>query len=197
MSSTVPAAGGQETRRARSLRIRRLRPSDRPKYERAVAALSPRSRYLRFGAPLHRMSPRHLEEMMAQDGDRHVAYVALTPDEAAVVGVARYVRSAEDSPSGEVAIAVADDWQGQGVGRRLLERVVEHARLAGLDSLSALILSENRAAAGLARATGFSVTGRAGTYTEHELRLSSLPRTRRRGENSRTRMSSAARTHAA
>jgi hypothetical protein len=41
-------------------------------------------------------------------------------------------------------------------------------------SLTATALRENRAAAALARAAGFSVIARAGTQTEYELRLSAL-----------------------
>ena len=157
----------------RSVRIRPLRLTDRTKYEEAVAGLSARSRYLRFAAPLPRMSEHLLDQMMQIDGNRHVAYTALTQDETTIVGVARYIRSSEDPHSAEVAFAVADDWQGHGLGRQLFGRVVEHAWLADLHSLTATTLSENRLAARLLRAVGFSVVRRAGMYTEYEMRLNS------------------------
>ncbi len=159
-----------------SVRIRPLRRADRAIYEQAVAGLSPRSRYLRFAAPIPKMSERLLDQMMQVDDHRHVVYAALTSDESTIVGVVRYVRTADNPQSAEVAIAVADDWQGRGLGRELLGWVVEHARLADLDSLIATTLSENRAAAGLAGATGFSVAERVGIYTEYEMRLNSVAR---------------------
>src|SRR6478672_12663175 len=121
----------------RSVRVRELRRSDRELYRAAVAGLSPRSRYLRFAAPMPRISERLLEQMMDLDGDRHVAYAALTPDETAVVGVARFVRTADDPQVAEVAIAIADEWQGRGMGSLLVAALVDRARESGLRSLTA------------------------------------------------------------
>ena len=118
------------------------------------------------------MSEDLLDQMMQFDGNRHVVYAALTLDETTVVGVARYIRTTDDPQSAEVAFAVADDWQGHGLGWGLLGRVVERARLAGLDSLIATILGENRVAARLARAAGFAVVRRAEIISEYEIRLS-------------------------
>src|SRR5262249_4548386 len=89
--------------------VRPLRPSDRAIYERAVMDLSPQSRYLRFFAPIPRLSKRLLDQMTQTDGHRHVAYVALTRDETDAVGVVRYVRTTDASQAAEIAIAVADD----------------------------------------------------------------------------------------
>ena len=155
----------------RSVRIRPLRAADRATYERAVYSLSPRSRYLRFFAPIEKMSKRMLDLMTQVDGHRHVAWLALTPDESTGVGVVRYVRAADDDQSAEVAIAVADDWQGGGLGGELLRQTVDHARLAGLDLLTATTLRENSAAAGVLQATGFAATRGSGIYRELEIRL--------------------------
>ena len=109
--------------------------------------------------------------MTQTDGHRHVAYVALTPDETTAVGVVRYVQAADDPRAGEVAIAVADEWQGRGLGIQLLGRTVEHARLTGLESLAATTLAENPGAARLLQAAGFSAVGAGGAYREHRLQL--------------------------
>jgi RimJ/RimL family protein N-acetyltransferase len=154
----------------RTICVRRLRTSDRTKYESAVAGLSARARYLRFAAPITSISGPLLDQMMCVDDARHVAYAALTPDETRIVGVARFVVG--DSPGvAEVAIAIADDLQGHGLGFELLEWVLEHARAAGLERLVATSLSEDRRAGRLARAIGFSVAGRAGIYTEYDMPL--------------------------
>jgi acetyltransferase len=155
----------------RTVCVRPLRPTDRATYERAVIDLSPRSRYLRFFAPLAKPSERLLDQMTQTDGHRHVAYVALTPDGTTAVAVVRYVRSADEPQAGEVAIAVADDWQGHGLGVQLLRHTVEHARLAGLQRLAATTLRENAGGARLLRAVGFSVVGGSGPYREHHMRL--------------------------
>jgi acetyltransferase len=155
----------------RTVRVRPLRPTDRATYEAAVVDLSPRSRYLRFFAPITRPSQRLLDQMTQTDGRRHVAYVALTPDETKAVGVVRYVRAADEALTGEVAIAVADDWQGHRLGVQLLRLTVEHARLAGLDSLAATTMRENAGGARLMQAAGFSVVEGRGSYREHLVRL--------------------------
>ncbi|HTQ68068.1 MAG TPA: GNAT family N-acetyltransferase [Solirubrobacteraceae bacterium] len=155
----------------RIVRVRPLRATDRTIYERAVMDLSPRSRYLRFFAPIPRLSKQLLDQMTHTDGHQHVAYVALTPDEATAVGVVRYIRDAQGPQTGEVAIAVADDWQRGGLGSELLRHTVSHARLAGLESLAATTLRENSGAARLLQAVGFSALGASGPYLEHRLRL--------------------------
>jgi GNAT superfamily N-acetyltransferase len=143
---------------------------DRATYKAAVYSLSPRSRYLRFFTPMEKMSERMLDQMTQVDGRRHVAWLALTPDEGSGVAVVRYVRAADDDQSAEVAIAVADDWQRGGLGGELLRQTVDDARLAGLDLLTATTLRENSAAAGLLLATGFAATRGSGIYRELEIR---------------------------
>lgn len=166
--------GGARTLRAvdgRRFAVRRMRPDDRAMYEAAVAGLSERSRYLHFGAPVPKLSERMLEQLTDLDGERHVAYVAVTPDRAAIVGVARYVRLDRDPASAEVAIAITDEWQRVGVGPLLLNRLIAHARRAGVGTLLAVRLGENRAAASLARGAGFSSAAPTGIYVDHRLSI--------------------------
>lgn len=158
---------------ARLVRVRPLRPSDRAIYERAVLDLSPRSRYLRFLAPIHKPSERLLDQMTHTDGRRHVAYLALTPDETTGVGVVRYVRGEDDPLRAEIAIAVADEWQGHGLGAELVRRTAAHARAAGVQTLHATTLRENAGSLRLLAATGFSPLGADGIYSAHEARLTS------------------------
>jgi acetyltransferase len=156
------------------VRVRPMRTDDREMYARAVAGMSPRSRYLRFASPMPRLNERLLNQLMGFDGDRHVAIGALTADESALVGVVRYVRTADGSTA-EVAIGVADLWQARGLGRALLGRIIEHARAAGVAKLTAVCLSENRESISLARWAGFVPTRRSGASTEYELALTGPP----------------------
>src|SRR5947209_6652474 len=91
--------------------VRTMRRSDRALYDAGLAGLSAQSRYLRFAAPVTKLSERLLDQLMDLDGPRQVAYLALTPSEDAFVGVARYVRLEDDPAAAEVAIEIADDWQ--------------------------------------------------------------------------------------
>lgn len=158
-------------RDGRLVRVRPLRPIDRDLYRRAVVDLSPRSRYLRFLAPIAAPSERLLDQMTRPDGRRHVAHVAMTPDEETIVGVIRYVRLAEDPLAAELAIAIADEWQGRGLGALLVGHSAEHARLAGVRSLAATTLRENAGAARLLRTCAFEALPGAGPLAEHRVRL--------------------------
>jgi len=70
------------------------------------------------------------------------------------VGVARYIRSDEEGELAEVAVTVADQWQGRGLGRALLGRLTYLARRAGIRRFGALIQRDNLPSLGLAAGAG-------------------------------------------
>ncbi len=154
------------------LRVRALRRGDREIYRNAVARLSPRSRFLRFGSAGTMPEPL-LARMVDSDGEHHVAYAAFTRRERAIVGVVRYVRRTEPEGSAELALAVADDWQRRGLGSALLSIAVERAGEAGMSRLTATLLSENRGAARLLQNAGFEARRGFGIYAEYELSMGS------------------------
>ena len=58
----------------------------------------------------------------------------------------------------EFAIAVADAWQGKGLGSRLMRYLIEIAEQRGYRRIEGEVLSENRDMLGLMRALGFQTT---------------------------------------
>jgi len=109
--------------------------------------LSPASRYQRFLSSRERFTPAELEFLTSCDGFNHIALVlAVQPrrgQKPLPVAVARCVRDGSDPELGEMAIAVADRWQGRGVGRVLLERLHAEAWNAGVRRWRAFMLAEN------------------------------------------------------
>jgi acetyltransferase len=124
-----------------------------------VRALSPASRLRRFHFGLKELPPSLARAMTEVDHDDHVAIVAeaFDADEApTIVADARYVRGPRDHRchEAEFAIAVADDWQGVGLGRALMERLARHAARRGVKRLVGDVLPGNRAMFGVAAALG-------------------------------------------
>lgn len=144
-----------------NVRVRPIRPEDRRPLEEAFARLSPESRYRRFFTPINQLSEGTLSYLTEVDHRDHEALVALSED-GRLVGVARYARATPGSPVAEAAITVADDWQGRGLGRSLLQRLAARARQEGVRQFSALVKVENPAAVEVLRGVGPSELSRQG-----------------------------------
>jgi RimJ/RimL family protein N-acetyltransferase len=125
--------------------VRPIEPDDKGALAAAFERLSPQSRYRRFLTPQERLSDADLRYLTEVDHHDHEALVAFDPRTAEGVGVARYVRDPERPDSAEVAVAVADEWQGRGVGTELLHRLADRAREEGIARFTALVLAENEA----------------------------------------------------
>jgi RimJ/RimL family protein N-acetyltransferase len=149
--------------------VRNLRRSDRSRYVAAVNSLSPRSRYLRFGSPIRSLSEATVDRLMDADGERHVVLVAVEDD--AIVAVGRYVIGAPRVA--ELALAVTDRWQGRGLGRAILERLVRRGSEASLSRLEATTLAENHASRRLLKSAGFAPSGVDGRMVNYRLELGS------------------------
>jgi RimJ/RimL family protein N-acetyltransferase len=121
--------------------IRQIERSDAGLVRTFYDELSDRSRRLRFLVPTNELSDEDLEYLTDVDHKRHEAMVAL--DGERLVGVARYVRTPGDRESAEVAVVVADDRQGQGIGTSLLDSLTERARENGIVRYTALVSPDN------------------------------------------------------
>ncbi len=128
----------------KQIEVRPIRPEDRRDLAEGMRRMSPESRYRRFLAPKGQLSEAELDYLTEVDHHDHEALVARDPDTGAAIGVARYVRAGPGSEVAELGIAVADDWQGRGVGTALLRQLSDRAREEGVRRFSALILDENR-----------------------------------------------------
>jgi len=141
--------------------VRPIRPTDKEGLIDGFERLGPDSRYRRFLSPVHSLGTRELQYLTEVDHHAHEALVAVDPRTGQGLGVARYIRSPANPTVGEVAVAVADDWQGQGLGTVLLQALTARAREEGIERFSALVLAENEPMLELLRGLGdVHVTGR-------------------------------------
>ena len=127
----------------RGITVRPLRGGDTEVVQAVFDRLGPRSRLLRFGGAKNVLMPSELAELARVDGNHHVlvAWFAGEP-----VGIARLVR---DGSVADVAFAVVDSLQGNGVGTVLSQRLAGDARAAGIETLRATISAENDASLAL------------------------------------------------
>ncbi|MEO8202518.1 MAG: bifunctional acetate--CoA ligase family protein/GNAT family N-acetyltransferase [Betaproteobacteria bacterium] len=133
--------------------VRPIRPDDVALEQSFFDHLSQDSRYQRFMHYLPELPPRWLARFTQLDYGRELALVALLEGE--FIGVGRYSPDA-GGDSAEFALAVADRWQGKGLGRMLLGRLREEARKAGYRALRGEILNANHAMIDLASRLGFT-----------------------------------------
>ena len=106
--------------------------------------LGEQSRYRRFLAPKRSLSSSELTYLTDVDHVDHEAIGALDVATGEGVGVARYIRLPDRPDAAEAAVTVVDEWQGRGVGRLLLDRLVARAEANGIERFCASMLITNR-----------------------------------------------------
>jgi len=77
-----------------------------------------------------------------------------------MIGEARYVVDEGDAIACEFAVAVADGWQGMGLGCTLLQRLTNQAATSGIRRMVGDTVSSNRAMIALAKDAGFAVASK-------------------------------------
>jgi GNAT superfamily N-acetyltransferase len=127
--------------------IRPIRADDKPLLSEGLRRLSADSARRRFLSPKRSFSGselRYLTEINAVD---HVALIALDPaGEDGLLAVGRFVRLHEDPEAAELAIVVADGWQGRGLGSLLGEHLAHAARNRGIKRFTATMAADNKPA---------------------------------------------------
>ena len=138
--------------------VRPVQEGDRPRIEQFSRGLSYGTRYFRFGEGRMAFRASDLDRMFSDAREQPLRLVAVSGSGGAeqVVGLARLFVDPEWR-SAELALTVADDWQGRGVGGRLLDHLVGAARAAGLIRIEALVLSTNARMLRLLASAGFRI----------------------------------------
>jgi uncharacterized membrane protein YdfJ with MMPL/SSD domain/RimJ/RimL family protein N-acetyltransferase len=124
--------------------IRPVEPGDAPLLERGFAQLGALSRYRRFLAPVDHLDRDQVAYLTQVDHRDHEAIVAIDLVTGEGIGVARYVRDAGDPAQAEVAIVITDAWQDRGVGTALADRLAARAREAGIERVTARMLTSDK-----------------------------------------------------
>ncbi len=143
-----------------AIKIRPIRPEDANIEKSFVRHLSAKSRYFRFMQELNELDETMLVRFTQLDYDRELALIAVTKDddnnEQAELGVARYIMN-PDGKSCEFVLVVADQWQGNGIGTRLMQVLMNAARQRGFTEMVGEVMAENNGMLQLVRDLGFSI----------------------------------------
>jgi RimJ/RimL family protein N-acetyltransferase len=153
--------------------IRPVRPEDAALLTDGFARLSARSRQTRFFTGKLRLSEAEVRFLTNIDHHNHEALGAVSRDGSGV-GVARYIRDPDERGSAEVAVTVVDEWQGRGLGSKLLALLSGRARAAGITRFTAVTAADNTAAKTLIVHAGGTLVSRRGPHWEYEISLEPL-----------------------
>lgn len=128
-------------RDGRRIVVRPIRPADGPPLAELHGRLSPDSIYRRYFGTKPVLSPAELRRFTQIAEPWRFALVAAR-DDGQLVGVARY-EGEKDSGDAEIALIIDDQLHHLGLGRLLLQRLIDVARVRGLTSLTAIVLASN------------------------------------------------------
>lgn len=143
--------------------IRPIRPEDEPLIVDFHDRLSERTvveRYFTALALSARTAHERLTRICFIDYDRELALVAEKRDpsgKSVIAGVSRMNRQ-EDGSSATLAVVIADDFQGQGLGEALMRRALDAARAEGVRRVIIHFLPQNERMNRLSRKLGFALT---------------------------------------
>ena len=154
-------------RDGRPLEIRSLRPDDRAGLLAAVGRIGAQSLQRRFFGPKQSFTEDEIAYFVDVDFVDHVALVAVVIEagKPVIVGGGRYV--VVEPGRAEVAFAIVDQYQGQGIGAALMRHLVLLARSAGLREFVAEVLVGNTAMLKVFEKSGLRIRRSLGAGSVH------------------------------
>ncbi|MEM2119414.1 MAG: GNAT family N-acetyltransferase, partial [Candidatus Bathyarchaeia archaeon] len=137
--------------------LRPIKPEDEALLNELFKSLSEETMRFRFFQILKDVSHETLVRYCHLDYDREVAIVAETQKEKRrIIGVGRIVAE-PGRKSGEFAVVVGDEWQGQGLGSKLMDCIIKIGEDMGMKTIYGLISSNNTKMLNLCKKKGFKL----------------------------------------
>jgi acetyltransferase len=139
--------------------LRPIRPEDARAYAEFIARTDAPDMRFRFFTRVRRVSTQDLARYTQIDYDREMAFVAVTARNGAASEILGEVRimTYPDGETAEFALLVRSDVKRRGLGRALIQKVIDYCRGRGKRILIGQMLPDNEAMAALARASGMEI----------------------------------------
>lgn len=144
----------------RTLLLRPVKPEDAPLIEEMYTSVSEDAFHGRFFQGHKKTSPGMHIRQCSIDYDREMGIVAETKDndKRRIVGFGM-LTTEPSQKSGEYAILIHDDYQGKGLGYKLVDVLIGIAQDKGLKEIFGYVLAKNRKMHNVCKMLGFIVEG--------------------------------------
>ncbi len=139
--------------------LRPIKPEDEAHLNDLFQSFSEETMRFRFFQIIREMSHETLTRYCNIDYNREIAIIAEIKEgrKKKIIGVARLILQ-PGMKFGEFAVAVGDEWQGFGLGSKLVDNIIEIGREMGLESICGDIMSGNQKMFNLCTKKGFNMT---------------------------------------
>lgn len=138
-----------------SVILRPIKPEDETLFQELFKSFSEETMRFRFFQIIKDMTHETLIRYCNLDYDREIAIVAeLQEKKRKIIGVARIIIE-PGKKHGEFAIVVGDQWQGQGLGSKLFDHIIEISKDMGLETIYGYVSSDNTKMIDLCTKRGF------------------------------------------
>ena len=145
---------GHQSRAGRQYEMRPIRGEDEPLLEVFYQGLSAESLRLRFFGSRRQFDHAELARYSQIDYDREMAFVALSDGK--LYGVVRAWIDADDVAA-EYSVIIDDGCRGEGLGKKLMEMMIDYLTERGVLQVYGTVLPHNRGMLNLNRRLGFSL----------------------------------------
>lgn len=143
----------------RKVLLRPIIPEDEPVHYEFLSKVSAEDIRLRFFHQIRSLPHTEMARLTQIDYDREMAFIATAPKEDGTgretLGVVR-IMTDPGQDNAEYAILIRSDLKGQGLGYKLMTKIIEYCRSRGTRRITGLILSDNKSMLNMVRRLGFS-----------------------------------------
>ncbi|MBS1991509.1 MAG: GNAT family N-acetyltransferase [Cyanobacteria bacterium SZAS LIN-2] len=159
--------------------VRAIRASDKDQLQEIMKDVSAESRYFRFFGAKKLLSEQELKYFTEIDFNSHIGLlVSLCDGSDAPIAVGRYITLAQaaEEASAELAMLVREHYQGQGIGRMLLNHLAHIAVTKGVSEFVCYIMSENSKMINMLRHSDYPVSQQPEANSVVKLSVDLMPR---------------------